>query len=307
MLDAKRLQVLRAVVETGSISAAATSLRYTPSAISQQISTLEREAGTPLLERVGRGIRPTAAGLLLSEHAAVIAEHMARAESALGDLRAGRAGNMAIRYFATAGAVLVPRAVARLRSRYPDLRLDLRLVDPDDPLPEIEDGRADLAIVVAPPGRPRHSTRLIHLADDPFRVVLPPGHALAAQASVRLADLADEPWVGGEWPAGSCLDVLLDACAAEGFQPRFVVASDDYGTAQGFVAAGMGVSVIPELGLGTPHPDVTVRPVAPPEPMRTIYAAVREASLEQPPVRLLVEALRDVVGDAPPAGVSERG
>lgn len=298
MLDTKRLHVLRAVVEAGSISGAATALGYTPSAISQQITTLQREAGTPLFERIGRGIRPTAAGVLLSEHAAVIAEHVTRAESALADLRTGRAGQLAIRYFATAGAALVPPAVARLRSEYPDLRLDLRLVDPDDPFPEVADGRADLAIVVGPSGRTRNGTRLVHLLDDPFRVVLPRGHPLARRGSVRLADLADEPWVGGEWPAGSCLDILVEACAAAGFQPNFVVESDDYATAQGFVAAGMGVSVIPELGLGTRHPGVEVRPAAAPEPTRCISAAVRPSSLELAPVRLLIEALQDAAGSS---------
>jgi DNA-binding transcriptional LysR family regulator len=287
------LQFLRAVVDSGSVSAAAESLGYTASAISQQVGTLEREVGTPLLERAGRGVRPTAAGTLLAEHAAVIAKHLAKAETDLADLRAGRTGQLAIRYFATAGAALVPSAVARLRQEYPSLRVDLRLVDPDDPLPEVEDGRADVAIVVRPPKGSPTGAQLVHLVDDPFRVVLPKDHPLAAQETIALAELADEPWVGGEWPAGSCLDILVTACAAVGFQPRFVVESDDYSTAQGFVAAGMGVSVIPELGLGSPHPAVEIRPLRKPEPARSIYAAVRQTSLAQPPVRFIVEALRE--------------
>lgn len=286
------MQILRAVVTSGSVTAAATNLGYTTSAISQQMGALEKEAGIKLLERVGRGVRPTAAGRLLAEHAAVIGRQVAEAETELGDLRAGRTGLLRIRYFATAGAALVPPAVTRLRREHPGLKVDLKLIDPADPLPEVERGDADIAIIVRPAGQPRDGTRLVHLLDDPFRAVLPAGHPLAAQPALDLAELADEPWVASEWPAGSCLDIMLAACAAAGFEPRFVIESDDYATAQGFVAAGMGVSLISELGLGAPHPGVAVRPVRHPEPTRSIFAAVREASLAAAPMRALLEALR---------------
>src|SRR5690606_6034920 len=101
----------------------------------------------------------------------------------------------------------------------------------------------------------------IHLLDDPYCLVLPKGHPLAAKRVINLADLADEPWVGNEWPAGPCLKIMLDACAAAGFSPNFVVESGDYVTAQGFVAAGLGVSLIPRLGLSNRHPGIVVRRV----------------------------------------------
>ena len=108
--------MLAAVVSSGSVTAAAARLGYTPSAISQQVAALEKEAGTELLERVGRGVRPTAAGLLLTEHADAIGRQVAEAETALTDLLAGRTGRLSVRYFATAGARLVAPAVARLRA-----------------------------------------------------------------------------------------------------------------------------------------------------------------------------------------------
>src|SRR4051812_19474935 len=119
MLDVRRMQVLRAVVTSGSITAAAANLGYTPSAVSQQVAALERQAGIPLLERVGRGVRPTAAGALLTEHAAIIGRHVADAELAIADLRAGRTGRLAVRYFATAGDTLIPPALAALRREHP--------------------------------------------------------------------------------------------------------------------------------------------------------------------------------------------
>ncbi|MFD9005595.1 LysR family transcriptional regulator [Streptomyces sp. NPDC059582] len=324
MLDVRRMQVLRAVVSSGSVTAAAAILGYTPSAVSQQVATLEKEAGAELLERVGRGVRPTAAGLLLTEYADSIGRQVAEAETALADLLAGRTGRLSVRYFATAGAALVAPAVARLRTEHPAVRVELRLTDPEDPLPEVKEGRADLALLVATPGTrgaagllgasgapeapavPGGSgtrsgagapdgVRLLHLLDDPYLAVLPPGHPLAERPDVRLADLAAEPWVGSEWP-GPCLSAQLAACEAAGFRPRFVVESEDYVTAQGFVAAGLGVTLIPRLGLGGRHPDVVVREVREPEPVRSIYAAVRATAPPQPALRAFVRALREAAG-----------
>lgn len=287
------MQVLRAVVTSGSISAAARNLGYTPSAISQQLSALEREAGLVLLERVGRGVRPTAAGMLLSEHAEAVSTQLAKAEAALSDLREGRTGRLAVRYFATAGAALVPPAVATLRREYPGIQVDLKLVEPDDPLPEVESGEADVAIVVFPRSRPpARGVELVHLLDDPYRAVLPKGHPLARKRVLDLAELAEETFVGNEWPPGPCRDVMLNACGAAGFAPNFVVEAEDYQTAQGFVAAGLGVSLLPELALGSPHPGVVVRRVRRPEPVRVIHAAIAARARELPAVRSLLAAMR---------------
>ncbi|MFM9557481.1 MULTISPECIES: LysR family transcriptional regulator [Streptomyces] len=295
MMDVRRMQVLRTVVTTGSVTAAASALGYTPSAISQQIAALEKEAGISLLERVGRGVRPTEAGLVLTEYAGAIGRQVAEAEAALADLRTGRTGRLAVRYFATAGAALVAPAVARLRAEHPGVHIELKLVDPDDPLPVVREGRADLALVVRPRGADPDGVRLLHLLDDPYAAVLSAAHPLADRPELALSDLADEPWVGSEWP-GPCLDAQLEACAAAGFRPRFVVESEDYATAQGFVAAGLGVGLIPRLGLGSTHPDVVVRRFTGPEPLRSIHAAVRESAPPQPALRTFVRALREAAG-----------
>ncbi|HUR01387.1 MAG TPA: LysR substrate-binding domain-containing protein [Nonomuraea sp.] len=291
MLDVRRMQLLREVVTSGSVTAAAANLGYTPSAVSQQMAALEKEAGAVLLERAGRGIRPTAAGLLLSEHAAVIGRQLAEAETALADLRAGRAGRLAIRYFATAGATLMAPALARFRREHPGIRVDLRVTDPGDPLPEVAGGEADLAIVVAPRDHVHAGIRLVHLLDDPYRAVLPKGHRLAARQIIELGELAGESWVGSESP-GPCLDVLLAGCAAAGFAPQVVVESDDYPTAQSFVAAGLGVCLIPKMGLANRHSGVVVRRVRGPQPVRTIQAAIRETSAAHLPLARLLTALQ---------------
>ncbi|MEG8276556.1 LysR family transcriptional regulator [Streptomyces sp. AHA2] len=300
MLDVGRLQVLRAVVTSGTVTAAAAHLGYTPSAVSQQIAALEKQAGTALLERVGRGVRPTPAGLLLTEHAALIGSAVAQAESALADLRAGRTGRLAVRYFATAGSTLVAPALARLRADHPGVRVDLRLTDPEDPFEDVARGRADLAVVVQAPGRSSgEGFDVVRLLDDPYAAVLPAGHPLAGEDVVDLHELAGEHWVGSE-PPGPCLEPVTDSCAAAGFSPDFVIQSEDYATAQGFVAAGLGVGLMPRLGLRTLHPGVVVRPVRNPEPVRVISAAVRTTALDQPALRGLLDALRDAATTADP-------
>ncbi|MFF1722346.1 LysR family transcriptional regulator [Streptomyces sviceus] len=301
MLDVRRLQVLRAVVTSGTVTAAAAHLGYTPSAVSQQVAALEKQAGTELLERVGRGVRPTPAGLLLTEHAALISSAVAQAESALADLRAGRIGTLSVRYFATAGSTLVAPALARLRAEHPGVRVDLELADPQDPFQEVARGRADLAVVVQARGRAGDGFRLVHLLDDPYAAVLPLGHPLADREVIDLHELAGEQWVGSE-PPGPCLEPVIDSCAAAGFSPDFVIRSEDYATAQGFVAAGLGVGLMPRLGLRGRHPGVVVRPVRNPEPVRVISAVARETALDQPALRALLSALRDAAATDPPTG-----
>ncbi|MGW0792299.1 LysR family transcriptional regulator [Streptomyces sp. NPDC002911] len=299
MLDVRRLQVLRAVVTSGTVTAAAAHLGYTPSAVSQQVAALEKQAGTALLERVGRGVRPTAAGLLLTEHAALISSAVAQAETALADLRAGRTGRLSVRYFATAGSTLVAPALARLRAGHPGVRVDLELADSEDSFQGVVRGRADLAVVVQARDRTGEGFRLIRLVEDPYAAVLPLGHPLADTEVIDLNQLAGEQWVGSE-PPGPCLEPVIDSCAAAGFSPDFVIQSEDYATAQGFVAAGLGVGLMPRLGLRSQHPGVVVRPVRNPEPVRVISALVREIALDQPSLRGLLHALRDAAAAADP-------
>lgn len=297
--------MLEAVVTSGSVTAAAAELGYTPSAVSQQIGALEKETGTELLERFGRQVRPTAAGRLLTEHSAAIGRRIAEAETALADLRAGRTGSLSLRYFATAGAGLVAPAVAAFRRVHPGVRLDLALSDPQDPRGAVRRGEADIALVVPLRGEPEADGLLVaeRLAEDPYRVVLPKGHPLAVKRVVDLGLLAAEPWVGTEWPPGPCLELVTDACAAAGFVPGFAVRSEDHATALGFVAAGLGVALMPLLGIGGGHPGVVVRKVRGPQPVRGIEAVRRSTQREGPALRALLGALRRAArGEAAPGG-----
>lgn len=290
MLDLHRLRVFRSVVASGSVQAAAANLGYTPSAVSQHVTALQKEIGLALLERAGRGLRPTAAGLALAAEADGVLARIGEAETLVADLRTGRTGRLSIAYFASVGSVWLPPVVRRLSEEFPGVRLHLRLSDnaPDHP-----DDRADVHLVVARhdfvtgPGFTTH-----HLLDDPYVVALPEAHPLAAGATVELSALMHERWIDNDFAAGWCRQNLLDACAAAGFRPAFHVETHDYPAALAFVAAGIGITVLPTLGAMAPPAGIVLRPVVNPTPVRSIHAVARDAVAFTPPARTALELLR---------------
>jgi DNA-binding transcriptional LysR family regulator len=312
MLDVRRLRVLQAVVETGSLSAAAELLSYTPSAVSQQMSALERETGVRLLERVGRGVRPTDAGLLLYDHATRVLASIKDAEDALSALATGHSGRIRLGAFPTAGSSLVPRALAAFQALHPRIAIDLAVVEGDDAITSLRSGSIDVLVAVEPksPGDAFHD-HLIHqhLLSDPFRVVLPRYHPLASEPSVDLSLLASERWIGVSAFPGSCELVIESACLQAGFRPVYAIEADEYPTAQGFVAAGLGLAFVPMLALGSSlHPGVAVRRLKNIQPARQVWALTRRAIADQVPVLAMLsclqdaanEFIRDVVDAAPP-------
>lgn len=296
MLDLRRLRVLKAVVDTGSVTAAAARLSYTPSAVSQQVAALEREAGTPLLERIGRGVRPTAAGSLLAERASELLDRLADAEAALAALRHGRIGTLHVLAFQTAGAGLVPAVVREFRRTHPDVVLDIGAAEPDVSVAAVRQGTADVAIAVDPsPVAPMEDglVRVPLLADE-YRVLLRRDHPLAARRRVALADLAGEAWITTSSCPGICEAAALRACEAAGFSPRFAHVAEDYYGAQGYVEEGLGVALVPMLALGGVRSGLVSRPVRGTPPVRHVYAAARAGSADEEPLRAFLAAARDV-------------
>lgn len=299
VLDLRRLRVLRAVVASGSVTAAAAQLHLTPSAVSQAMAALEREAGSPLLERAGRGVRATDAARLLAEVADDVLTRLAEAEAALAALREGRTGRLALTSFPSAGACLVPPAVVALRRRHPDVELVLGVAEPDDALHDLRRGGVDVAVVVEPFGpdaAPDDDLARTHLLDDPFEVLLPLDHPLAGAVEVDLALLAGDPWVGTGSAPGWCQAIALDACRRAGLAPAFVVEADDYPATQGFVAAGLGVAVVPRLALGLAHEQVARARIAGEQTVRHVYAAVRASRSGEALLSSVVAVLCDAAG-----------
>lgn len=300
MMDLPRLRVLSTVLATGSVSAAATMLGYTPSAISQQLTVLQRETGLQLVERRGRGIEPTAAGCALAVEARRALETMSGIEGLVGDLRAGRVGSLSIRYFASAGATWIPPVVAALISEFPDLRLDLRLSE----LRGHAATTPDLEVFVSGPdpdlpGDLTTGYSVHHLLDDPYVAVVPDAHALAGRSSIALLELAPDRWVDNDFSHDFCRQVVLDACAAAGFAPDFRIETPDYPSAISLVAAGVGITVLPLLGVGQLPPGVVTVPIVNPTPVRRVYLAVKAAVEQHPAVTRALELFHERVASPP--------
>ncbi|WP_166350185.1 LysR family transcriptional regulator [Phytoactinopolyspora limicola] len=294
MLDVPRLRLLRAVVAAGSIRAGAAALGYTPSAVSQQLALLQRETGLTLLERVGRGIEPTAAGQVLAAESEVLFAALGRIESVVKDLRAGRMGSLSIGYFASAGAAWLPPIVAALQHEFPELRLELRMTEVERMRPGYT--APDIDVFVQGPGTADpDDAEIIRLTADPYLAVIPAGHRLDGADEVALADLAAERWVDNDVHDGACRRVLLDACAEAGFAPQFAVETHDYPTAVRFVATGVGITVLPSLGLHHLPPGLSVVPVVDPTPVRQISVAIKKAITTHPAARRVRDLLTTAV------------
>jgi DNA-binding transcriptional LysR family regulator len=297
MLDVRRLRLLREVALHGSIAGAARTLSFTPSAVSQQLSKLEREAGVALLERRPRSVRLTEAGRLLAGHAGEILDRIELAESELRALLPADARSLRLITFSTAGAALVPTALDYFAERRPQTSVSVSAVDPIAALASVARRDADLAVVFEYPYVPlpaRQGVELELLLEEDLLVLVPRSHPLASAGDVDLMDLADETWIKST-RRSSCSPFTDRVCRAAGFAPRVGFEFDDYQSLQSLVAAGKGVAFAPRMALRPPHPGVVARPVAPKPPTRRIFTARREGD-GTPGIDALLGALRDSAG-----------
>ena len=290
------MRVLSAVAEHGSIAAAAQALAFTPSAVSQQIATLEREAGVALVERGPRSVRLTEAGRVLVAHTDGIVGSLAAAEAEIQAIAGLRGGMLRLSSFPTAYATIMPRAIGEFRRRHPAVELTLTEADALASIGRIKSGELDLALVYEydfVPLPEDDSVERTHLLDDPIRVVLPRGHRVAKRRAVRLDELADESWISST-PRSSCYEFVARACRAAGFEPNIGFESDDHGVWQGLVAAGVGVALAPDLALETLYPGVEARPVAL-SPLKRRVFAVHRTGGRSPAIEAMLEVIAETI------------
>ncbi|SFR17425.1 DNA-binding transcriptional regulator, LysR family [Lentzea waywayandensis] len=279
MIDPRRLRVLRALADHGTVTAAAAALHLTPSAVSQQLAALESEAGHPLLLRKGRRVSLTPAGDLLVAHAHVVAAELERAQATLDALASGSAGRVGVAAFASAITQVVAPALAALKER--SIELSVRDAEGHESVRLLLDGEIDVAITEE--HRTTNRFTRFPLYTEPFDVVLPPGHALNG-GPVELSALADEDWVV-TLPGNPLRDVVEMACAQAGFTLRIRHTSDDFRAIQALVAAGAGVALAPRNA-------VRGVPVAGVAPLRRVVAAVRRGSEDHPLISAVLDELR---------------
>ena len=301
MLNVTRIGVLREVARLGSFSGAADSLGYTQPAVSRQIATLEAETGAVLVKRTASGARLTDAGEVLVRHAEAIFAALDDAENELRAVIGLEAGRVRLATFSSAAASVVPLAIARFRDTHPGVELVVEIIEEEESIPRLRCGELDIALSNGAEPAPGELIEHIHLFEDPMYVALPTGHRLVRRPKLRLRDLADEPWMLGTTTTCPDARMFKRACHEAGFEPNIAFENDDYHAILGFVAAGVGIALIPDLAARAARADVVIRSLGTGAPVRQVTAAV-PAGYRAPAAEAMLEVLLAVGSEWQHAG-----
>jgi DNA-binding transcriptional LysR family regulator len=296
MLDLRRLRLLRELARRGTITAVAQALSYSPSAVSQQLTALEKEAGVRLIEPVGRRVRLTPQGELLVAHTQVLLEEMERAEAALAQSLHETTGTLRVAAFQTAVLALVPPALSQLARQHPSLRVEVTELEPEVALPALAVGEFDLVLGEEYPGqplpRPRETERHDLLTDE-LRLITPAGWSERSLPSLASRPFVLEPvgTTAREWATA--------ACRQAGFEPDARYTSTDLQIHLRLVESGLAAALLPDLsGAGDRHDVVAHRLDG--HPRRQIFTTVRRGAARHPKVQAFTSALK--AHGPPPAG-----
>lgn len=299
MLDVRRLQLLCDLSRLGTIAAVAQAHTYTPSAVSQQLSALEREAGVALLEHTGRRVSFTPAGRVLVEHAETVLTALEETTAALAAMTTELTGPLRIGAFPTAVRTLLPAALVSLGRRHP--RLDLRVteLDPAAVPAALHERRLDVGLVNdydVVPSEPEPALDTVPLLDETVFLAVPEAALTTSERSANettaadpLCAVADAAWILAS-PDTLCHTMTLHVCRIAGFAPRARHHADDFATVLALVAAGQGVSLVPQLAATQPPDGVRLIPLA---TRRRTRIAYRRGTAAHPAVTACVSAIRE--------------
>lgn len=302
MLDLHRLHLLHELHARGTIAGVAAALRYTPSAVSQQLAVLEREAGVELLERAGRGVRLTDAALVLVGHAAALLERVELAQAELAAASGRIAGRARVAAFQSVALRLAIPAIQALARDAPELRCELVETEPGRSLPTLTLGDLDLVLADESPHLPQPRPAGVvreELYRDPIYVTLPEAHPAARRhdRAVPLAELAGEAWATGH--RGTAWEEIVTRTCRElgGFDPDIRHRTNDAVLSLALIARGQAVTFLPQLVRAECHPGVAVREIAEGSVHRTIVAVTRAADAKRPSLQALLAAVRSAAAD----------
>ncbi|MHA6695511.1 LysR family transcriptional regulator [Homoserinimonas sp. A520] len=292
MLNPRRLEILRAVVAAGSINKAARNLSYSPATISQHMTALAKETGLVLFEKQGRGIVATDAARHLADQAHSLLADFGRLERVVADLRGGQEQHLAIACFASAAEQWIPGLVQAVRLLQPNLTVEVSLNEPVDGRgrrqPDLDIRTEPVgSIEVQLDGYQRHELLVEELV-----AVLPATHPLAQGSEIALLDLEHEPWVDHDIYDSPIGQIVLGACRAAGFTPRYAARLDDHRTALRLVAAGIGVTVLPRLASVDLPAGLVAKPVSGPRVLRRIVVHARQGQRHSDLIDYAVAQLR---------------
>lgn len=298
-LDSQTLRVVRAIADTGSITAAAARLGYSQPAVSQTVRRLEQRLGMPVLTRVPRGALLTEAGDILARHAATVLRSIDSAAEELAELAGLRTGWVRIAAFPSASSTIVPRLIERMSADYPGLRFRYIEAEPPEAVQAVRDHTADIALTFSYPGDPDdpHGASAAGLTATPLwreDMILILRRDADASLSPDASPLALDSLAGAGWIAGCprCRGHLLHLCAAHGFTPSIDYETDNVSAVLAMVEAGLGVALLPSLALASvPLPaNVVARHPATPD-SRTVHLVSAEASHRVPAIAATIAAI----------------
>jgi DNA-binding transcriptional LysR family regulator len=296
MLDVRRLRLLRELAARRTVTAVAEALSYTPSAVSQQLAALERDAGVRLIERVGRGVQLTEAGRRLVGHADAVIARLEAAEADLASTVGEVSGRVRLASFQTAAHALVIPALGPLEQRFPHLHCELVQAEAETALPALRLGDADMVIAEEYEHAPRpRDPALEHrdLCRDALVFAVPEGHPAAAKEKIAFADLRGDEWAGGE-TGTAWNDMIERACRSiGGYEPDVRHNVDDVRLILSLVAGRGAVGLVPALGLHNEIEGFVWRPPAEGPLERRIFTAVRRGTAERPALQAVRGALAE--------------
>ena len=295
-MDLVKLRLLRDVAARGSIAATARHLGYTPSAVSQQLSSLERQSGVTLLERTHRGVTLTPAGRLLERRAQRVLEELEEAEAEMARAVGAVRGQVKIGTFTSASASLCAPAAVALAQRHPDLVMTFVEYEPLDSPRAVLLGDLDLAIVVswdhAPTTIPPELVSRRLVTEE-----LIVAHAPDVAAPRSLRDVAGDRWIMSS-ESTICGRATREACRSAGFEPDVAHLTDDFGVAMAYASAGLGVALIPPLAFSSQSPPsgVCLTTIDPPV-VRYADVVTRASNANHPLIAAALEALVEAAAD----------
>jgi DNA-binding transcriptional LysR family regulator len=298
VLDVRRLVLLAEVVESGSMTATAAALNYTPSAVSQQLRRLELDVGQPLVSRHSRGVSATEAGAVLAAHGRRVERQLAAAEADLAELSGLRRGHLTIGTFPSIGSSLLPEAISAFKAKHPAVELSVRSARFDPLVEMIDNGTLGLCLLWDYDWNRLDPAQfdLTHILDDPTVLVVSADQPIAARGSITMQELADQNWIvrADNHPV---VEVLKRACHSAGFEPNISFYANDYWEAQAMVSVGLGVALAPLTAITNRHPDVRVLSLGSTAPSRRVLVAHRPDRVHAPAESAMRRVLQDVASD----------
>ena len=299
-LTLHQLRLFLAVVDHRTVTAAASAVGYTPSAVSQQLAGLDRAVGTPVFDKVGRGLRPSDAGRVLIPYARSLLDEAEAAQTAVAGVTDAAAASIELATVESVAKALLPGLLAHLRARHPEIDVRIHLLDPTPAIERIRERRLDLAVNIENPIAPHGTPDGMFswpIIEDQYRLVVPADDPITGP--VRLADLADATFVSAEHH-DLCGRFVVAACRAAGFEPRSRHELDDYPTMLHLIAAGEGVGLVPGLGLTAPPAGIRILPLAQPL-ARHISIVGRRSSEDRRAYQVVRQQLLEVAAGLDPS------